>query len=210
MKQHDKHIEAFSPARPHGEQRPETGVDGKIPAAEHQGTGGNVLLGGDLVLPHVGDQEPVIVAAVGHHAHHPHQGVGFGVVPRGFVRGYFAKTGLKNMWGVTTKEEGIAAVQELTEEHAAEPAVHRVLQHGHVGGHAGDQGGGLKMIQIGERKLLHPLVLGLAHLGAPAVGGLRRKPRTPSTKCPPLATYFFRFSASAWLISIRLGAKTIL
>ncbi|HIU32368.1 MAG TPA: DUF1266 domain-containing protein [Candidatus Caccousia avistercoris] len=45
-----------------------------------------------------------------------------GGMHRGFVRGYFAKTGLKNMWGVTTKEEGIAAVQELTEEHAGQPA----------------------------------------------------------------------------------------
>ena len=49
-------------------------------------------------------------------------------------------------------------------------AVDSVLQNGDVGGHAGDQRAGLKAVQVGEGKLLHPLELGLPHPGAPAVG----------------------------------------
>ena len=53
----------------------------------------------------------------------------------------------------------------------AQAAVDGVLQNGHVRGHAGDERGGGKVVDIGKGVLLHAGKFRLAYARAPAVGG---------------------------------------
>ena len=63
-----------------------------------------------------------------------------------------------------------------TANQRTQSAVDGVLQHGHVGGHAGDERGAVEMVQIGKGVLLHLFILGLPDARAPAVGGAGGKP----------------------------------
>ena len=60
--------------------------------------------------------------------------------------------------------------------HGPEPAVDGVLDHGDVGGHPGDEGRSLEVVQVAEGVMLHLGVFGLADARAEPVGGAGRVP----------------------------------
>ena len=61
-------------------------------------------------------------------------------------------------------------------EYGAKARIEGVLQHRHVGGHAGDERRCLEVVQIGKGQLLDRLILGPAQIRAEAVGGPGRVP----------------------------------